>query len=80
MFLAVLIFGASHTRRDWLLYPNYNYLSWSYGLAVCAFFFHLFASVVLYKEAKQSYNLRQQSRNLIMQMDPNPHHHGHGHW
>lgn len=76
MFFAVAVFGGSHARRDWLMYPNFNYLSWSYGLAVISFFLHAFAAVQLYKEAKQSYELRRESRNLIMQMHPNPQQHG----
>lgn len=76
MFFAVAVFGGSHARRDWLMYPNFNYLSWSYGLACLSFFFHAFAAVLLYREAKQSYELRRESRNLIMQMDPNPNQHG----
>lgn len=74
MFLAVAVFGGSHFRRDWLMYPNFNYLSWGYGLAVISFFFHAFASVALYKEARLSYELRRESKNLIMQMHPNPQH------
>lgn len=73
MFLAVAIFGGSHARRDWLMYPNWNYLSWAYGLAVISFFFHAFAAVFLYFAARQAYELRRESRNLIMQMHPNPH-------
>lgn len=74
MFLAVAIFGGSHTRRDWLMYPNWNYLSWSYGLAILSFFIHGFAAIFLYLAARQSYELRRESRNLIMQMHPNPQH------
>ncbi|XP_019869821.2 uncharacterized protein LOC109598368 [Aethina tumida] len=74
MFLAVAIFGGSHTRRDWLMYPNFNYLCWSYGLACISFFFHAFAAYALYKEARFSYERRRESKNLIMQMHPNPQH------
>lgn len=76
MFFAIAVFGGSYTRRDWLMYPNFNYLGWSYGLACLSFFFHGFAAIALYKETKQSYELRRQSRNLIMQMQPGPHQHG----
>lgn len=76
MFFAIVVFGSSYTRRDWLMYPNFNYLSWSYGLACLSFFFHCFASFELYREAKQSYELRRESKNLIMQMQPNPSHQG----
>ena len=48
LFLAVSIFGGECWRRDWLMYPNFNYLSWSYGLAVIAMFFHGFAAFFVY--------------------------------
>lgn len=76
LFFAVAIFGGSHYRRDWLQYPNFNYLSWSYGFACLSFFFHGFAAMFLYKETRQSYELRRESRNLIMQMHPNLHRNG----
>ncbi|KAJ8916187.1 hypothetical protein NQ315_016326 [Exocentrus adspersus] len=75
MFFAVAIFGGSHTRRDWLMYPNFNFLSWAYGMACLSFFFHAFAAYCLYKEAKFSYERRRESKNLIMQMHPNPQQH-----
>ena len=34
LFLSVAVFGGQCWRRDWLLYPNFNYLSWSYAFAV----------------------------------------------
>jgi hypothetical protein len=48
LFLAVSIFGGECWRRDWLMYPNFNYLSWSYGLAVISMFFHGFAAFFVY--------------------------------
>ena len=48
LFLAVSIFGGQCWRRDWLQYPNYNYVSWSYGFAVISFFFHGFAAFALF--------------------------------
>ena len=44
LLLAVAIFGGQCWRRDWLLYPNFNYLSWSYALAVIAMILGIFAS------------------------------------
>lgn len=74
MFLGVTIFGFSYTRRDWLLYPNFNYLSWAYWFAVISAFFHLMGTFLLYKEARLSYELKQESKNLIMQMQPSTQH------
>ena len=39
LFLAVAVFGGQCWRRDWLLYPNFNYLSWSYAFAVISMAF-----------------------------------------
>lgn len=75
LFLAVAIFGGQCWRRDWLMYPNYNHLSWSYGLAVISFMLHIFAAFFLYLDARTGYKLRKESRNLVMQMQPNPQSH-----
>ena len=75
MFLAVAIFGGQCWRREWLMYPNYNYLSWSYGLAVISFMFHTLGAFFLYLDACSGYKMRKESRNLVMQMQPNPQSH-----
>merc|ERR1711963_707429 len=36
IFFCVAMFGGMCWDREWLLYPNYNYPSWSYGVAVFA--------------------------------------------
>lgn len=70
LFLAVSIFGGQCWRRDWLEYPNYNYLSWSYGFAVISFFFHGFAAYALFFDSKKYYEQRRANSNLVMQMYP----------
>ncbi|XP_076281460.1 claudin superfamily protein pickel [Lasioglossum baleicum] len=72
LFLAVSIFGGQCWRRDWLMYPNFNHLSWSYALAVVSFMFHWLAAFFLYLDATSGHSMRRQSRNLVMQMQPNP--------
>lgn len=72
LFLAVAIFGGECWRRDWLMYPNYNYLSWSYGFAVMSFFFHLFAALFVYLDTRKCWNTRKESENLVAQMHPHP--------
>ncbi|KAG0702678.1 hypothetical protein GWK47_025021 [Chionoecetes opilio] len=47
IFFAVLVFGVMCWTRDWLLNPNFNYLSWSYAFAVVAGGFHAFSGFVL---------------------------------
>ncbi|XP_043283892.1 uncharacterized protein pck [Venturia canescens] len=77
LFLAVSIFGGACWRRDWMMYPNFNHLSWSYGLAVISFMLHSLAAFFLYLDARAGYRLRKESRNLVVQMQPNPQsHHG----
>ncbi|XP_075236650.1 claudin superfamily protein pickel [Lycorma delicatula] len=70
LFISVWLFWTQSSRRDWLMYPNFNHLSWSYYFAVISFFIHSFASVILYKDARKSYELRQESHNLVRQMQP----------
>lgn len=68
LFLAVATFGGNCYRRDWLLYPSFNVLSWSYAFAVIAFIIFGIASVLLYFEARKLYELRREAKNLVMQM------------
>ncbi|XP_044729784.1 uncharacterized protein LOC123293133 [Chrysoperla carnea] len=70
--LAVIIFGFSCYRRDWIMYPNFNYVSWSFYFAVISMFFHYFSAFALYNETKRSYERRRESKNLVMQMHPEP--------
>lgn len=54
LFLAVAVFGGQCWRRDWLLYPNFNYLSWSYAFAVIAMFVSIAAAASLYLVSEPS--------------------------
>ncbi|XP_043476489.1 uncharacterized protein LOC122507697 [Leptopilina heterotoma] len=77
LFLSVAVFGSMCWRRDWLMYPKFNHLSWSYGIAVISTLFHGIAAFFLYLDARTGYKSRKESRNLVMQMQPNPQsHHG----
>ena len=66
--MAVAIFGGNAYRRDWLMYPKFNVLSWAYSLAVVAFMILALASLLLYKEARKSYEMRREAKNLVMQI------------
>ena len=46
LFLALAVFGGKCWDRDWLMYPNYNFLSWSYYMAVFSCGFHTFAALL----------------------------------
>lgn len=68
LFFAVLIFGVNAYRRDWLMYPKFNVISWSFSFAVVAMFILGLASFILYREAKLAYERRREAKNLVQQM------------
>jgi hypothetical protein len=68
LFFGVLVFGINAYRRDWLMYPKFNVLSWSYAFAVVAMFFLGLAALILYKDSRKSYEHRRESKNLVHQM------------
>ncbi|GAB6020197.1 hypothetical protein CHUAL_002918 [Chamberlinius hualienensis] len=47
IFLSVAVFGGKCWDRSWLLYPNFNHLSWSYGLSVIAMFIFGFSAILM---------------------------------
>lgn len=75
LFLSVVVFWTQSSRRDWLMYPNYNHISWSYYFCVASFFMHLLAALILYKDARESWDTREEKRHLVMEMYP-PSHNG----
>lgn len=68
LFFAVTIFGGNCYRRDWLLYPSFNVLSWSYAFSVVAFILFGIAAILLYLESRKLYELRSEAKNLVAQM------------
>jgi len=68
MFISVWLFWTQSSRRDWLMYPNFNHLSYSYYFGVFSFLIHTYASYILYYDARRAYDLRRESKNLVMQM------------
>ncbi|XP_055387950.1 uncharacterized protein LOC129616353 isoform X2 [Condylostylus longicornis] len=70
-YLCVIIsvFGANAYRRDWLLYPKFNVLSWGYSLSVVSLIFLTLSALVLHKECKKAYAIRNESKNLVAQME-----------
>lgn len=69
IFLGTLIFGFNAYRRDWLMYPKFNIISWSFGLAVVAMVLLGSASALLRRESMRAYEIRDQAKNLVMQME-----------
>nr|XP_053629885.1 uncharacterized protein LOC128686809 isoform X1 [Cherax quadricarinatus]XP_053629886.1 uncharacterized protein LOC128686809 isoform X1 [Cherax quadricarinatus]XP_053629888.1 uncharacterized protein LOC128686809 isoform X1 [Cherax quadricarinatus]XP_053629889.1 uncharacterized protein LOC128686809 isoform X1 [Cherax quadricarinatus]XP_053629890.1 uncharacterized protein LOC128686809 isoform X1 [Cherax quadricarinatus]XP_053629891.1 uncharacterized protein LOC128686809 isoform X1 [Cherax quad len=72
IFFAVLVFGVMCWSRDWLLNPNFNYLSWSYAFAVIAGGIHAFAGFTLLHETFEARERKRQASNLL-HMDPQGH-------
>merc|ERR1712218_473048 len=70
LFLSICIFGGACWDRDWLLYPNYNYVSWSYAFAVFSCMGHIVATIFLYIDCQQAKERKERNKALIMQMHP----------
>lgn len=68
-FLGITIFGFNAYRRDWLMYPKFNIISWSFWIAVVAVLIFGLAAAVLRREYMRAYDMRGQSKNLVMQME-----------
>ncbi|CAH0722587.1 unnamed protein product, partial [Brenthis ino] len=68
LFLAIAVFGGNCYRRDWLLYPSFNVLSWSYAFAVVASILFGLAAILLFLESRKLYELRLEAKNLVAQM------------
>jgi len=62
MLVSVSVFCLSCWSRDWLLYPNYNYLSWSTALALCSSLAFLAAALAYSKERR--FAAERESKNL----------------
>ncbi|CAG0916128.1 unnamed protein product [Notodromas monacha] len=72
LFLAVSIFGGMCYNRSWLLYPNFNFLSWSYAFCVFSMALHGVSALILYVEMKRSKDRHDRSKSLTVQMQPGP--------
>lgn len=68
-FLGILIFGCNAYRRDWLMYPKFNIISWSFILAIIAILFLGAAAALLRREYLRAYEVRGHAENLVMQME-----------
>lgn len=71
LFISVCVFGAECWDRDWLLYPNYNYVSWSYASALFANVAHIAATFFMFIESKAAKERKQTNKTLLMKLKPN---------
>lgn len=69
ILFGILIFGFNAYRRDWLMYPKFNIISWSFALGSVAMVLLGVASLMLRREAIRAYDIRDQAKNLVMQME-----------
>merc|ERR1711874_362620 len=65
IFFCLAMFGGWCWDREWLLYPNYNYPSWSYGVAVFAMIANGVATFFTYMEAMEAKERKQRNQNLL---------------
>ena len=70
IFFCVALFGGMCWDREWLLYPNYNYPSWSYGVAVIAMVVNGVATFFMFIEARAAKERKERNQNLIQMMYP----------
>jgi hypothetical protein len=73
LFLSVAIFGGQCYRRDWVQYPNFNYMSWGYAFACLAMFIHAFAALALFAEYKSTMERDrgvERDRGMVIPMHP----------
>lgn len=70
IFFCVAMFGGMCWDREWLLYPNYNYPSWSYGVAVFAMIINGVAAFFMWMEAVEAKERKERNQNLLMMMYP----------
>ncbi|XP_076052835.1 claudin superfamily protein pickel isoform X2 [Oratosquilla oratoria] len=67
VFFAVLVFGVMCWTRSWLLNPNFNYLSWSYGFAVIGGALHGFAGLRFLYETFEARDRKREASNTLKQ-------------
>merc|ERR1711971_691045 len=70
LIATVALFGGMCWDREWLLYPNYNYPSWSYGVAVIAMVVNGVATFFMFIEARAAKERKERNQNLIQMMYP----------
>merc|ERR1712106_447019 len=70
MLLNVLVFSLSCWSRDWLLYPNYNYLSWSFALAMGSVLAFLSSLICHIKERKFAKARETKNLNILYKIYP----------
>ena len=77
LFFSVVIFGSQCWNRDWLLYPNYNFVSWSYAAALFSCLFFIISAVFLAKEVRAAKERKPSNKLMLMKLKPHLYRNGH---
>jgi len=70
LFLSACIFGGECWNRDWLLYPNFNFLSYSYWLSLFACVSFIVATLLFAKDTKAAKERKNFNKELLIKLRP----------
>lgn len=68
--LTTIIFGVCCWSRDWLLYPNYNHLSWGWVAVLLSSVLHLLSSLLFLREGRLEHQKKELNEELLSQLQP----------
>ena len=72
LFVCSMTFAGSCWARSWLLYPNWNYLSWGWAAGLLASWSHMATAALMYVEARKEMEKRTENENMLLQLEPPP--------
>lgn len=70
LFTALMVFSSYCWSRDYLLYPNYNYLSWSYASGLLSVITMTFASAAYFQELLSSKEREYKNKAVLYSLYP----------
>ena len=70
LFIISLVFAVCCWSRSWLLYPNYNYLSWGWAACLLCSWSHLASAGLFTSEARREKAKKAQNEELLFQLEP----------
>ena len=56
--------------RNWLMYPQFNHLDWSYYVALASLIFFIIATILLVFETREIRARKKKLNNIIYNMQP----------
>ena len=70
LLIITIMFAVSCWSRSWLLYPNYNYLSWGWAACLLSSWSHLLSSGLFLGEARREKLRKSENEELLFQLEP----------